>query len=227
MNITSLFGGLKTMRTLSQILTAIPLILSTTGCISHGLGESAFTRYHDDGRAKPVAIVPAMIDTTSLDLPWSLAEELTTAISQEIVSTGQVFIQQGEEITPVENPFGSDLSWIRSEFSGQPFAIFLELVEHDYSPSMKSKDNEPSGEYLNMGVRVRVVDLRSEAPKIVLQEVIRDHYYIPKTLFPPNYQLISWGCEEYKKTPMGIAHSRLSKEVAARITDYLLLAQSR
>ena len=78
-----------------------------------------------------------------------------------------------------------------------------------------------------MGVRLRILDLRGSEPKIVLQEKIYDSYYIPKTLFPTDYNTVSWGTEEYKNSPLGIAHTRLIKEITTRVSEYILLAKSR
>ena len=57
--------------------------------------------------------------------------------------------------------------------------------------------------------------------------MVRDSYYIPKTLIPVNYNEVVWGSDEYKKTPMGIAHSQLIQEIVSRVSDYVLLAKSR
>ncbi|MBI3900935.1 MAG: hypothetical protein HY324_02135 [Chlamydiia bacterium] len=214
-------------RFLIRCSTLLPLIFAA-GCFTHRLGDPVATRFHDDGRAKPVAVIPTIIDTTSFDVPWSVAEELTTSIVDSVLASGQVYIRSGDEFSVIENPFGTDLSWTKQEFAGQQFAVFLELVEHELTPafSQRSKD-EPRGNYLNMGVRLRVVDIRGETPKIVLQEIVRDSYYIPKSFFPPDYQITGWGCEEYVKTPLGIAHAKLTQEISERIIDYILLAQSR
>jgi hypothetical protein len=78
-----------------------------------------------------------------------------------------------------------------------------------------------------MGIRLRVIDLRGNAPKVVLQEMIRDSYFVPKTLIPTDYSVEVWGTDNFRKSPMGIAHAQLVQEVATRITDYILLAKSR
>ncbi|HLB52696.1 MAG TPA: CT253 family lipoprotein [Chlamydiales bacterium] len=216
------------MRSFAIRYTSLFALFLTAGCFTHRLGDPVATRFHDDGRAKPIAVIPTMIDTTSFDVPWSIAEELTNSIVQAVGTSGQIYIKPSEEFAVIENPFGGDLSWTKTEFSGQQFAVFLELVEHELTPvaSQKSQE-EPRGHYLHMGVRVRVIDIRGEEPKIVLQEVVRDSYYIPKSFFPPNYQITCWGCDEYVKTPLGIAHARLAQEVSGRVTDYILLAQNR
>jgi hypothetical protein len=199
-----------------------------SGCMSNRLGDPFITRYHEDGRAKPLAAIPLMIDTTTSDVPWSIAEELTTGINQAVGALNKIYLKQGDEYAIAENPFDKGLTWTKEEFAGQQFVVFLELAEHEVVPLSKSKvEGEATGSYLNMGVRVRVVDLRDSTPRIVLQEMIRESYYIPKSFFPPDYQIIFWGTDEYHKTPMGIAHGRLCHEIASRVADYILLAQSR
>ena len=57
--------------------------------------------------------------------------------------------------------------------------------------------------------------------------MIKDSYFIPKTLIPCDYNVEVWGSDNYRKTPMGIAHAQLIGEISTRITDYVLLAKSR
>ena len=207
----------------------LPIFLATifaAGCYNRCQDET-LTRYHEDGYAKPVAALPAMIDTTSYDAPWSISDEITSVIGKAIAKSGKIFIQSQDDFAIASNPFCGDLSWMKREFQNQEFAVFLELVEHELIPSSKpSKDNE-SSHYLKMGIRVRVIDLRSSQPKVVLQEIVRDSYYIPKTLLPVDYNTVAWGTNEYKSSPMGTAHNRIAQEVAARVSEYILLAKSR
>ncbi len=211
------------------LLTSLLASVLAAGCCCKDKNDQTATRYHEDGRAKPIAALPAMIDTTLFDAPWSIAEELTASIVQSISGRDTIYIQSQDDFAIAENPFGSDLSWMKREFQNQEFAVFLELAEHELVPSVKLKNVHPQeiAHNLNMGIRIRVIDLRGSAPKIVLQEMVRNSYYIPKTLLPTDYNIISWGSEEYKKTPMGIAHSQIAQEIAARINDYILLAKSR
>ena len=78
-----------------------------------------------------------------------------------------------------------------------------------------------------MAVRIRVLDLRGAHPKVVLQELVKSSYYVPKTLLPINYNEVVWGSEEYATTPMGIAHAEIVGEIVSRLSDYILLAKSR
>ena len=213
-----------------RAMLAIVLGCLVASCAQNG---EQMTRYHEDGRSKPAIAIASMIDTTSYDCSWSLSEELTSMIVNKISQTGKIYVHSTPDFPFVENPFGKDLAWIKREFRNEEFAVFLELVEHSDTPVVKN--NQPAGPSLpqeastnlNMAVRVRVVDLRGVAPKIVLQEIIRSSYYIPKTLLPTDYTQTVWGSHDYHKTPMGIAHIQLVEEIATRLSDYLLLAKSQ
>jgi len=211
----------------------ISLFLLSVFSFSCSRTSDEVSRFHEDGRAKPVIVVASMIDTTSFECPWSLSEEITSTLTAQISQTGKIFVHANAEFPFVENPFGNDLSWIKREFQNEEFVVFLELVEHQNKPALKGK-REPANyspqevsTNLNMSVRIRVLDIRSAQPKIVLQEIVRDSYYIPKTLIPTDYNTVVWGSDEYRKSPMGIAHAQFIQEIATRVTDYILLAKSR
>lgn len=210
-----------------RYLPALLLSLAVISCSRNNCNDQ-MTRFHEDGRSKPSIAIATMLDTTSFDASWSLSEELTDGVMNVLSSNGQVFLHSAQESPFTENPFGTDLAWMKREFQGEEFVAFLELVEHEFVP-VKTKGIAPqdASNNLEMGVRLRVVDLRSHTPKIVLQEMIRDSYFVPKTLIPTDYAQVTWGTEEYRKTPMGIAHSQLVQEIANRINDYILLAKSR
>lgn len=209
-----------------RYLPALFATILAVGC-SNRCKDCESTRYHEDGRAKPIAALPMMIDTTSFDTPWSISEELTAAIAQTISKGGKIYVQSQDDFAIAANPFSGDLAWAKREFPNQEFVVFLELAEHEITANAKYATQQDVSNNLNMGIRIRVVDLRGPAPKVVLQEMVRDSYYIPKTLFPVDYNLVCWGTEEYTKSPMGIAHSQIAREIAMRISEYILLAKSR
>jgi len=197
------------------------------GC---GQKNNTTTRYHEDGRAKPVVAIAPLLDTTSFDVPWSISEEITSTLTRQISQTNQIFVSSRDDFAIAENPFGNDFSWMKQEFEPHEFVVFLELVEHEIIPVGKEKTTafpQEVSKNLKMGIRIRVMDLRGATPKIVLQEMIRDSYYIPKTLIPTDYNVVVWGSESYQKSAMGIAHAHISQEIASRVSDYILLAKSR
>ncbi|MBM3184368.1 MAG: hypothetical protein FJZ64_03590 [Chlamydiae bacterium] len=206
-----------------RILSALAFALFLGGCATQD--STIITRFHDDGRAKPVVVLPSMIDTSCFDVSWSLSEELTSIIADSLKKGGKIFLQSQEDSTFSANPFAGDFGWMKTEFPDHEFAVFLELAEHEFASSENSSGEELANN-LKMGIRIRVVDLRGGSPKIVLQEIVRDSYYIPKTLLPTDYSTITWGSEEYRKSPMGTAHGQIAREVAARVSEYVLLAKS-
>lgn len=202
------------------------LALAAVSCNRNSNDE--VSRFHEDGRAKPSVAIASMLDTTSFDAPWSISEELTAGIASLVSQTGEIFVQGQEESPFTDNPFGGDLSWMKREFEGREFVAFLELVEHEFAPvAATGITAQEASANLNMSVRLRVVDLRGSTPKIVLQEMVRDSYFVPKTLIPNDYAVDTWGTEEFQKSPMGIAHGLLVNQVASRISEYILLAKSR
>jgi hypothetical protein len=206
----------------------IPLALLTLAAVSCSNDQSTaqVSLFHEDGRAKPTVAVAAMLDTTSFDVSWSVSEELTDGISNQLARTGQIIVHNQEESPFTDNPFSADLSWMKREFQGHEFVAFLELVEHEFAPVKTTADQEGSSN-LNAAVRVRVVDLRGATPKIVLQEMVKNSYFVPKTLIPNDYSIETWGTDAYQKSPMGVAHAILVNEISSRISDYILLAKSR
>jgi hypothetical protein len=209
-----------------KYLSALLLGLAAISCSRNSNDE--MSRFHEDGRAKPTIAIASMLDTTSFDASWSLSDEITTGVMDGIAQTGAIFVHAQESSPFSENPFGTNLAWMKREFNSEEFVAFLELVEHEFSPvKTKGTTLQEASANLNMAVRLRVVDLRPTTPRVVLQEMIRETYFVPKTLIPNDYSVEVWGTEKFLKSPMGIAHASLIQQISNRISDYILLAKSR
>ena len=198
--------------------------------------QQEITRYHEDGRAKPVVAIASMIDSTSSELLWSLSDEFTALIKNDLENKNELYLleqQDYEGSTPSnESPFNNEFSWVKTAFSPNEFVVFMELVEHEDVPAEKidghaSTDFQETSYNLTMKVRLRIIDLRKETPKVVLQEYLDNAYFVPKNLIRTDYNRVVFGTREYEETPMSIAHSTLAKEIAERVSDYILLAKSR
>jgi hypothetical protein len=117
---------------------------------------------------------------------------------------------------------------MKREFQGHEFVAFLELVEHEFAKvAPKGVSDKEASANLNMAARLRVIDLRSNSPKIVLQEMVKSSYFVPKTLIPHDYTVDGYGSDNYMKSPMAAAHDGFMSEIASRISDYILLAKNR
>ncbi len=206
----------------------IPILLTLTS-ISCSKSGTELTRFYEDGRAKPVVAIASVIDATSIDLPWSLSEELTSMVANSVSQDGRICVSCKDDLDSTDSPFGQDLAWIKREFPEDQFVVFMELVEHDVQPVETKGKAEPfeTAMNLNTTMKLRVIDIRSLTPKIVLQEQVRSSYFIPKNAIPTDYSLSGWGTNDFYGTPMGQAHKQLIQELAQRIGDYIQLAKSR
>ena len=50
------------------------------------------SRFYDDGRSRPVIAISSIIDSTSYNLPWSLSEELTQLVKNNLSTNKKIFI---------------------------------------------------------------------------------------------------------------------------------------
>jgi len=211
----------------------LPLLL-LVGCNRSEVRQ--VSRFHDDGRAMPVVALTPVYDRHEIHIPWELAEDLTYVIKNRLARNNAMYINAGDSLTLEEhirsgdNPFVGDLTWTKKSYKDSEFVIFMELVEHDMHPKQTSGsllDKITPSYELEMTMRLRVVDLRSETPKIVLQELIHQTHLMPKPFAQIEFDEAKWGKKTYSISPLGLAHSSLCKEASTRLEEYILLAKSR
>jgi hypothetical protein len=215
-----------------QRLTALVILIIATSCQNKQNDE--YTRFYDDGRAKPQVAIAPVIDSSSSDLSWSLSEEFSTIIDERVNRFGTLFSIPHEELENVlthnQNPFSGDLSWVKTSFTNNEFVVFLELINHEnieIENKATAKINSINPSNLNVAMRIRILDLRGTSPKVVLQERISDSFYLPSSPFKVDYNKTSWGTVEFRNTHLYNAHLQFAKEISKRINDYILLAKSR
>jgi len=220
---------------LKQLGLFFALCIASFGCTKN-VNEQA-TRYHDDGRSKPIVALVPVFDSSGAKVSWSLSEEFTDHIRQRFLKRSNFYINTPDQINAEigtlnesHDPFSQDYSWIHSTFGEEEFVVFAELVEHDIHPK-QAKNNfidklTPSCE-LSMTMRIRVFDLRGETPEVVLQELVHQSHLIPKPSELTEQNPDRWKKMTFIVTPLGLAHNQFSKEVAKRIEDYILLSKSR
>ncbi|GAB4188812.1 MAG: hypothetical protein Tsb0015_09130 [Simkaniaceae bacterium] len=211
----------------------IPVLF--TGCNFQRSNEAL--RYHDDGREKPVVTIVPIFDRAQYNVSWDLSEELTKILRDKILKKGNLFLTSEEGTLSVisrldenQHPFDPECSWTKKVFNREQFVAFLELIEHDISPrAVKAPFSEEvtSNYYLDMLMRVRVVDLRKETPEIILQEFVNYSHKIPKQGLEIDYEKNHFGKSSYLATPLAVAHRNLCKKVTQRLEDYILLAKSK
>ena len=85
-------------------------------------------KFHDDGRAKAVVAFMPVLDKSSSDVGWSLADEFTDSIRQCLYKKNNFFISDMEKLSEeVSNKcdnseaFGKDIKWIKETFPNNEF----------------------------------------------------------------------------------------------------------
>lgn len=216
-----------------RYLPILALALLFSSCNSNkSCSNSCF---YDDGSKKPIVVLAPMLDSTSYDVPWSLSEEFSLAIKADLKKKGSFyFMPEMDTHNLRENPFGSSLSWVKKNYKPSEFVVFIELVEHeDVSVAKETADpssisaSRKNAANLNMSVRLRIIDIRKDEPMIVLQEMIKNSYYMANTIDVVDYTVHTWGSENYQNTPMEIAHRELIDMIQERISEYVQLAKTR
>lgn len=215
------------------ILSVSLLALIAGGC---GDKQSSQTQSYNQTatQTKPIVSVVPVIDNTKNTYDWSLSDELSSALYYRLSQQDRLFLVDAPRVRAKtkklgegQNPFGPDISWVKKNFHGDEFVVFLELVEHE--EVLKQDRKRPSAQEncsadLNMSMRVRVFDLRGTEPKVVLQELIHDTHFIPRQFTHINFHQVAWGDESFNISPMGLAHSEFTKEIASRLSDYIQMA---
>ena len=180
-----------------------------------------------------VAVIP-LIDNSEHSLGWNLSDEITYTLCTKLDQKNSLNLAlpgkikaETRKIKGQNNPFGNDLSWIKKSFD-EDFVVFLEMIEHRETPNETGKKAAPEAlsAQLNMSLRVRIVDLRGEMPKIALQEILQESHFVPRQFTQYNFHQSLWTTEEFGLSPVGIAHAQLIKELKTRIEDYILLEKS-
>ena len=185
---------------------------------------------------KPIVAIVPLIDHSQSGLNWNLSLELTKSIRENLLKRENLYLMGEDKVAGVlkkmheaHDPFDANISWAKRLFPHDEFVVFMELAQHDEIPLFTSKESSPqdSPAELNMMVRLRVIDLRGNEPKIVLQELVQNREQIPRQFNKSNFYQVPWGNEMFDISPLGMAHAQLTKEISSRIEDYILISGTR
>ena len=193
--------------------------------------------YQDDGHRKPQVALVQVIDHSDAELPWSLSEEFTETLTQRIQNHSKLHLANHYDVAQIihqcddsSSPFSTDISWMHQSFKDQQFVVFVELVDHylHTHPHQRIAELEENrSAFFDLTMRIRIVDVRGDRPKVVLQELVHHNHSIPKLFANIDYEDKHWGTTSFNFTPMGLAHGQLVREVCTRIEDYISIAQSK
>ncbi len=219
-----------------KLLLFASVLVALTSCARHTNPMSQQYHYHDDGQAKPqVAIVP-VYDRSRANMPWDLSIELSEAFNIKVSESNRFYLTKEFDMlnlkhlrTSEVNPFLDDIDWIGEAETGTEFVVFIELVDHRLTPNGNGKGFISSKIFqshnLEMSMRVKVIDVRQKKPRVILQELIEETYYIPWRISSIKYQKGGWSKTTFSLSPIGLAHGKMVKRVSSQLEEYILLAK--
>jgi len=113
--------------------------------------------------------------------------------------------------------FQESSSLAEAKTRGASFVVATDLIEHE---EISQRPTE-----LSIGIFVRILDIRGESPELLYQEVIAHTTLLPESLTKKGKP--KWKDAQFRTSPLGLAHAKLSREVATYIEDYISLAMKR
>ncbi|MCH9613496.1 MAG: hypothetical protein SP1CHLAM54_04990 [Chlamydiia bacterium] len=211
--------------------TILLLGLALVGCYNND--SNHVSKFHDDGRVKPIVAFVPIVDTSGEDFAWSLSDELTQSVYGRIVKRGNfcvIPLTEAKKAAGKTDPFTENIQWIKTAFKGTEFVVFTELVEHNIHAKEGKRsfmDKITPSCKLEMTVRLRVFDNRTDTPHVILQELLQQSHMIPDQGAITEQSSDKWKQKTYTVSPLGFSHYQLSKAIVSRVEDYITIAKSK
>lgn len=207
------------------ILAIAAAALVCGGCVRH-YGDTSL--YQTSGRQKAVvAVLPVINHNVITNIPWDLSHELTAEICRKVYESNRIYLHREPtslevaQLLSVPNP--QAISRTATESLGDAeYAIVTEVIEQN-EKAFRARSEQ--GAILTFALRVRVLDLRHSTPRVILQEVLDKDYVIARPYMYCDYEKMAWGTEAFNYTPMGMAHSRLVRQLVGRVEAYIEASQ--
>lgn len=210
----------------------IPILGIAALCASCVQNCRDTTLYQRTGRQKAiVAVLPFIDHTSEHHFSWDLAREFTDEVRKRVFDSNKIYLLRDAGSFELAKQFNTpDPKTIPEsafkELGASEFVVVGELIDQKQIPYglPKSRDNsslEEVGAVLSLALRVRVIDVRHEKPKIILQEILNHEHVVARAYINTDYSKAPWGSEAFERTPMGIAHNRLVRELLARVEAYV------
>ncbi len=217
-------GG-KMRRLAAFMATALLCVGCSKTCCDTGL-------YEKTGQMKPIVVVLPVLDRTGgVELPWSLASEMTDEIRKRVFDSSRLYLLREGGTSEMAmtlscpNPYDIPAAALR-DLGASEFLVVAEVVDQQQnSYGLQTQKAEETGAVLSVKMRVRVIDRRSPEPKVVLQELLELDHVVARPYLNADYKKTQWGSEQFHNTPMGIAHSKIVRELVSHVEGYIVAAR--
>jgi hypothetical protein len=218
------------MRRLAAVLVMLVIL---SGCSTKQNTEQAALL--ETKTPHPIVAIVPVIDSAKHNLDWNVSEELTHLLIDRLKQNGNYFLSSEHKVASTlrKKPtckihFDTALSEIASTFYGNEFVVLTELFEHEELPRIEEPQTltvanvQNASADLNISLRLRVIDLRGQKPKVILQEMLHESHHIPRQFTRANFYQVTWGTDHFKISPLGLAHMELTKTITQRLETYIL-----
>jgi len=139
-------------------------------------------------------------------LETSFSQDASSSFSQAILNR----LEQKNHLIPL-----SELDSIaKAQQAKIPFLVSTHLIQHEEITTHPTE--------LAIGIYLQIIDLRSGSAQVLYQEVVTHNTLLPK---PLSKDLpLSWNDPSFRTSPIGLAYSKVSREIAGYIEDYIFHA---
>lgn len=187
------------------------------------------TLFKSSGRQKAiVAVLPVIDHTEGATLTWDLSREFTDEIRKRVYDSSNLYLLRDHGTREIAEKLNTPnpamiSSALVQDLGAAEFVVVSEMLEQNEIPSGATRNE--TGCVLNLAMRIRVLDIRHDNPKVILQEVISHEQFIPRVFLTGDYAKAQWGTDAFNRTPLGIAHHKLVKEAVSRVESYIEAAR--
>ena len=215
-----------------RTLFSLMVLLCFAGCTTTG-SDSKVNPLCTQKTKPNVAFIP-LKESSNCGYHWDISRELTDETLQALVNKNTVYItpyihfKSAVDYTSDCDYFSSDLNFA-NYFGVADFLVISELLNHEVLPftasrfpGIQPKKNIAQFKVLALGTRVRVLDLRYEHPKVILQKFVETHEVISGQDCKINYQEMGPESEYYQTTPLYRGHCKIAHELANEIESAIL-----
>jgi len=190
---------------------------------------SDFFPYHNDGTPKPsVALLP-VFDKTKTVAMNNVSQDLSQKIRLELMHHSKLYIPTAAQLKQQQLSCSQD-DLLNSKdlmpflhFQPEHFVVVLELVEFEQKPYKKNAVNliypphvrRDEASMLSMKMRLKIVDIRGQEPKLIRQEIIPTNYVLATGEFEDSLE--KEGTDAFQITPVGKGIQRFVQNVVEKI----------
>jgi|GEM_PF-3033140 len=188
-----------------------------------------FYPYHDDGSQKPHIALVSFHDSSEQDLGWDFMKETENNVRFRLMRSGKVYLPPMKKIEEkTDGKTAKELIGFKDlhaflRFQPAHFVALVELVEFKsvpYKPGaikpLYVASVDPREAFvLLMKARLKIVDIRGGAPRIVRQEIIESNHVIDKTDYAES--LLVHGKDGFPSSALGLAQKRLIEQLMDKI----------